>query len=181
MLMERNELERLISRSLDGEITARERARLAAVLDRDPAARRLYETTRRLDLALGAALRDEMPCEAAPLRLIPSLESRRFRPFARWALGAVAAAVAALAWINPFDWRFPHEHGDGRLGAAMLPVRRAPGDTVAPLPSAYVRPEVQVQGLQRNWILVPSEQPGLILIVEVDRAQTHAIAVQRDF
>jgi hypothetical protein len=56
-----------------------------------------------------------------------------------------------------------------------------PGDMIEPLPTAYERPELRVRGTQRDWIVLPADEPNTYLVIEVNHVRTHVIGVQRDF
>jgi hypothetical protein len=52
---------------------------------------------------------------------------------------------------------------------------------VEPLPPGYERPELRLRGTQRDWIVIPGDQPGTYLVIQVDHVRTHVIGVHRDF
>jgi len=99
-------IERLIVRQLDGEITEEELLVLSRELLRNPDAHRLWEAYRELDAVagevLGAALKGAVAFD--PVALPVQATPRRFYLFRRhWlmAAGAVAAAILALVIPKP--------------------------------------------------------------------------------
>ena len=91
---DRDKLERLITRRLDGECTPQQRARLDELLARDPAAAELFDSYRRLDQQIGEALRSEL---AGP-RVRTGRAGISVR---RTACLAAAACLALLLWLAP--------------------------------------------------------------------------------
>lgn len=172
-----DKLERLITRELDGEIDAAGRRELRRLL-RDPAAAALYDDTAALDREIGAGLRQALGRPAVRVRLTS------WHRIGRTALMAAAAGLAAILWYRPA----PPAGGPGAGGkpqqagmASWFVPSMPPGDAVEPLSTAYVRPELRVRGTEREWILIPGDQPGSIMVIEVDRVRTRAIAVHRDY
>lgn len=146
--VERN-IETLIVRSLDGEISDDDQLALNRELIRNPAAQRLMEEYRRVDeltaTALGQALgNDRLPLDPESLPSQDAMPSVR-RPHRGWWLvpGAVAAALLAV-----FVARMPVGSSDTRL------VDNPPGRTSKPIPiiSRPVRPS---NGIMRNAAAKP--------------------------
>jgi anti-sigma factor RsiW len=178
MTFEPDTLERLLSRYLDGESTPDEQRLLKSQLRQDPEARALFEETRNLDRQIGDALRLATGRHAGP-RVIRATWARVGRNLAI----AVAASLAALVWLQPRLPGAPPDRNRPQQASAASWFAPAPpaGDTVEPLPSGYVRPEVRLQGTQRDWIVIPGDRPGTYLVIEVDHVRTHVIGVHRDF
>lgn len=176
MTLEREQLERLISRVLDGEASAAEQARLDAILVADSQARALFAETQRIDDLVGAAVRDEM---SPPARIIQMPGHYRA---ARFVVGAIAAGIAMLAWLHPLspapDRQKTPQPRPTQAGLAGAP---ANADVIEPLPPSYERPEVRVRGTAKDLILIPADQPGLYWVVEVDHEQTHVVPLGSDF
>ncbi len=110
-------IERLICRRLDDEASAEERADLAGILARDPAARALFEEYQRIDgLAINALRRDIASASPAKAR-------RR-----SWGIGVAgaamtAAAVVALSFL-PSLWP-----SDSRVAQQLETGPARPGET----------------------------------------------------
>jgi hypothetical protein len=180
MSRESDRLEHLFSRRLDGECTPAERALLEKLARDNPHVREEFEAYRELEQLLGSALRTEMG------RPQPASRTRTaWRQVGRTAALAVAACIAAIAWLQP--GMRPAAAPRGRqpahaqsIGPWFAPARPAV-DVVEPVPSAYERPELRVRGTQRDWIVIPGDQPGSYYVIEVDRERTHVIPVRRDF
>ena len=174
-----DKLEHLISRCLDDECTADERQVLESLTRGDAEVRALFEDTQRLDRCVGDALRqtlrrspDAIPIRTSRIRISQTLTV------------AAAACLAALFWFQPK----PAAHDPGNqppqkaaLGSSWFAAPAPQGDAVEPLPSAYERPELRVRGTQRDWIIIPGDEPGTYLVIEVDHVRTHVIGVHRDF
>ncbi|MBK9127090.1 MAG: hypothetical protein IPM13_04745 [Phycisphaerales bacterium] len=179
MNTDREQLEHLITRVLDGEATATERAALHRRLDADPLAKRLFEEHRALDALAGEALRAAAG-RSASRRQLQFIQL----PWVRYGLGAVAAAAAILIWLSP-QHRLESPAREAAPEHASVANWLRPGaftaDVVAPLPASFERPQVKVRGSQQDYIVLPADQPGTYWIIEVDREQTHAIRIYRDY
>ncbi|MFQ5590025.1 MAG: anti-sigma factor family protein [Phycisphaerae bacterium] len=97
-----DDLERLIVRQLDAELTEAEGLELNRRLIRNPEAQELMEQYRRAEeLAVAALNRAIPPTKASAVKALPALPARRRLGYYRawWVIpGAVAAAILAL-WI----------------------------------------------------------------------------------
>jgi hypothetical protein len=89
-----------------------------------------------------------------------------------------------MAWLHPTQ-RTTNPEPTRLAQAASIGSWFAPatpqGDAVEALPSAYERPELRVRGTEREWIVIPGQEPGSYLVIEVDHVRTHVIGVHRDF
>lgn len=100
-------IDKLISRSLDGELTDAEQLELNRELIRNPEANRMMEMSRRIDVMASDALLMEVGTTDSPIALdtLPPQEvNRRSRRWGRgrWLIpGAMAAAVAAFFLAQP--------------------------------------------------------------------------------
>jgi len=169
-------LEHLFTREIDGAASRDERELLHTLLQ-DPDVRARFQAYAALDEALGAALRADFDRAAASAR------SRRYpRRLGRaLALGA-AACVATLIWLVPPPPKTPASGGPQQAGApSWFAPLEPPGDTVEALPADFERPRVRFRGTQRYWIVVPQDEPGHFLIVEMDRVRTAVIGLHEDF
>ncbi|MCH7840741.1 MAG: hypothetical protein IID38_10975, partial [Planctomycetes bacterium] len=102
-----DDMERLISRRLDGELTEDENLELDRELLRNPQAHRLMEEVRQMNERAGAALSQVIGDRVTALdpSSIPGRDETtrllRHRPW-RWLIpGAIAAALAALVIPRP--------------------------------------------------------------------------------
>lgn len=180
------EIERLISRFLDDEASGAERRELRAALRRDPAAEALFEETSALDRELGRAMRRALrrPVVLHPVR-------RSWSSLGRAGAVAAAACLAVVVW-----WQAPQRtisggpnSGQTQLAgsswfaapAAPQPAPGDAGDSLAVLPAGAGVPHERVRSAQRDWILIPSDRPGEVLVIEVQRTQTRLKAAGRDF
>lgn len=178
MTLEPDRLEHLFSRYIDGECTADEQQLLRSLIRRVPEVRSRFEDYQQLDQRVGDAVRDVLgrPNRAATLRAYWTRVGRSIAV-------AVAAGLAALAWLQPpppaapSAGDAPRQAGVGSWFAPAVP----PGDMIEPLPTAYERPELRVRGTQRDWIVLPADEPNTYLVIEVNHVRTHVIGVQRDF
>ncbi|MCB9850552.1 MAG: hypothetical protein H6817_07590 [Phycisphaerales bacterium] len=103
------QLERLISRRLDGELTADEQLELDRELLRNPAARQMLEQYAAIDTLAAEVLRDCAARRQAPRLVVPAPESQpaASRPAAhhrggRWMLvgSALAACLALVVFLQ---------------------------------------------------------------------------------
>lgn len=173
MTIEREDIERLISRVLDGEASSEEAAQLAALRKADANVRALYDETARLDALVGASLREALDPSASQVIRFPRHRER----IARYVVGTIAAAIAALAWLQPF--RAPTPSGTPVVQAGMN-TSQVLGDVIEPLPSSYETPELRIRGTEREWILIPADQPGLYWVIEADRQRTQIVPLKSD-
>jgi len=170
-------LERLFSRHLDGECTPAEEQLLRALLRREREAQTLLDEYRSLDRQVGDAVRQALGRPARP-RTVRASWARVGRSLAV----AAAACLAALAWLQPrLSPTHPDPQRPQQASAASWFAPVAEGDTVEPLPPGYERPELRVQGTQRDWIVIPGDEPGTYWVIQVDHVRTHVIGVHRDF
>lgn len=176
MTAEPTQLERLLSRYLDHECSAEERELVDTLVARDADARALLDEYRTLDPLVSAALQWE---------LRPSPAAATTSPWLRWSRRALAVAAAAcLAWLSWQPWAAHTTPVPGTARAthtSWFAPTSPPADTVQPVPSAYERPEVRLQGTERNWIVIPGDEPGAYFIVQVDRIRTHVLPVHEDY
>lgn len=171
-----HELERLISRHLDGECSPRERRLLNARLRRDPAARALFEGHRALDHEIKHALRSEFGRPSAGRRPVP-----RWERAARVCALAAAACLMVMLWLNPA--RDASEHrgqtpSQARSWFGSLPTA---GDSFIERPARYDRPQIKVGKPDTDWIVIPSNTPGEYLVIEVNHVLTRTVHIQQDF
>lgn len=172
-------LEHLFTRRLDGESTPAEQELLDALLASDAQARRRFAAYQELDREVGDALR-------AALGRRP--RHATLRPFwGRVGKGltvAVAACLAALAWLRPAAAPSTPlgqpQRQNGTFASWFAPQQR-PADVVDSVPVTYERPQLKLRGTDREWLVIPADEPGRYFVIEVDRVQTHAIAIQKDF
>lgn len=181
MSTEWEQLERLISRELDGECTPQQRRRLQSMLRESAQARARYEEMRAIDRAARDALRAALGRSPDTLRLNVQ------RPgWARGLLVAVAAGIAALVWLQAGEQTPRVRPSPARplveAGSDLwrLP-RPATEDVVQPVPAAFERPELRWRGTQREWILIPADRPNTYMLIEMDQVRTRVIGVHRDY
>ncbi len=181
MSMSGDQLERLISRFLDGEASPEESRVLNEELRTSPAARVLYEDLAALDREAGQVLRSAL----GRAHRAPQQRPRRWVTAGRIATAAAAACLAFVIWHRSDgearDTAPPHRATNqaGAMSSWFAP----PAETtelVASSQPEYVRPSVRLDNTEREWILVPTERPGEYLMVEIDRTQTELVRIQRD-
>ncbi len=166
-------LERLISRFLDREDTAADRRALNARVDADQAARALLDEQVALDNEVRRALRQAMR-RSYPTRVPTGSVWIRI---GRSAALAAAACLALLIWISPDRQPVGVSTGDTSLFAMpdwkiLMQQERPPID----------RPHVQQRNLKRDWLVIPGRHPNQgIVVIEVNRIRTRAIAIHQDF
>ncbi len=183
-------LERLISRLLDGEIDASQRAELDAALAADPAVGRLVEEYRLIDARAADALR--LVCVGRAAIKAP----RRAEPWRaqRWRIGAAVGALAAAAavliavrpWDAPVDGRAvkPSAESVFEFAGPISPrasrtLRRLAGreDPAGALAVEFVDdPLIHPRSLDRSrlrdWVGVVNEAGDEIYLMERQRSRT---------
>jgi hypothetical protein len=186
MTYDRDQLERLISREIDGESTAADREQLEVLIAHEPGIEQLLEDYRRLDREVGDALRVAVGAEPV---LVPQRYPRQFWRRVNTLLAA-AAGVALLVWLRPPTQpptnQRPHAADPAPTQLAQVQPdwfmpQQPVGDMVEPVSPLLERPGLQVRGVDREWILVPAEERGMFYVIEVDRTQDHLIQVHQDF
>ena len=181
MSHEDEHLERLVSRSLDGALSADEQLELDRELIRNPEAHRLMERCRAIDELAGAALesavaRPDSEVEVPTPSRNASVRRGKPRAFNRgWLLvpGAIAAAILAVVIPRP---TFTNQNGaitDASNGRpTTMPIvapngQTGPGDLMLPVSSA---PSVR-RHTGRELIGVVGDD-GNLYWIEVERTRT---------
>lgn len=178
----KKDIETLIVRQLDGELTEDEQLELNRELIRDPEARRMMDAYKRIDELAGTALEDAFGApepafdvSALPGRGVPIVRRRYHRGW--WLVpGAIAAALLAVVVA-----RFPYETPSDRTVTDRRPRQASP---VVPV----VGPGAGSQSLIRNVgtnplgrrinrhtgreIIGVIGEDGNMYWIEVDRTQT---------
>ncbi len=172
------DIEKLIVRSLDGELSEDEKLRLNRELIRNPEAHRLMEEYKRIDELAGAALNDTLGEErigldpaGLPSRSQPQLATGYHRGW--WLVpGAIAAALLAIVVA-----RFP---APTPSGSTMAHKNQLGVNHVVPVDRQTAQPEglmrtVGTNRVRRNMgreIIGVIGEDGNIYWIEVDRIQT---------
>ena len=179
-------VERLICRCLDGEADAEERAELAGLLLRDPAARAVYEEYRRIDELAGAALRRDVANIISPRA---TTKARRWRVGLAAAILTTAAVVAISAL--PRLWSSGDQFAGNAPGAAPRLFPAGPQVSVPrvmPYGSArqfdFVnddhQPFTRLNDLKRDVIGIRGKDDNRIYIFERDTQSTKLVPVSGD-
>ncbi|MBU0616338.1 MAG: hypothetical protein KKI02_01335 [Planctomycetes bacterium] len=173
-----HELERLISRHLDDECTRREQRELNATLRRHPQAAALFEEHAALDREVKHALRAALRHRPARRRPLPLRERT-----ARVVVVAAAACLAVMFWFAPqHEPTSPGPPAPTRAGVqSWFANPPTTGDTFVENPERFNRPVNWVGRPEAKWIVVPGDQPGEYLVIEVNRVVTRSVHVQQDF
>ncbi len=170
--------EKLIVRSLDGELCDEDQLELNRELIRNPQARRLMEEYRRIDALAGAALDQVLGEERKvfdPADLPPRLAAHQVARFNRgWWLvpGAVAAALLAIVIGRLPVGPTSHEtaQGDWNNSNAQVPVVGQPVGPQGLMRTVGTRPSI-TRRTGREVLGVVGED-GNIYWIEVDRIRT---------
>lgn len=184
-VMEGNErtIEELILRSLDGRLSEEQQLELNRELIRNPDARRLMDSYRKLDELATGALRAAVPARdesIAPERWVVGIEQRapRWRRRGWWlAPGAIAAAVLALV----ISYATLPGREDGHLAAGggnARPTVVLPGGSVdygaqhPAMRSVLNGPQERIKrDIARDYYGIKGDD-GRIYWIEVDRTRT---------
>lgn len=205
------DLEHLISRFLDQELTAGEHSRLEETIRSDPEAARLFAQTAELDRRVGAALHAARERAVALLpesrraarpslretgllqRAGPQPETAPILPVGRrysarvllwWLTPGLAASLAGLFLLGSPQRGGPADHSAVNLNgvrAATLFAPPALGDAYVPDSAAAAAPQVRLEETERDWLVIPSLRAGEFLVVEVNRTQIKRVGIQQDF
>jgi hypothetical protein len=169
------ELERLISRCLDDECNRDERRELNARISRDPQAAALFEEHAGLDREIKHALRGALHHRPGRHRPLPLWER-----MARVGVVAAAACLAVMFWFAPQRGPGTGEPTQAGVGSWFANPPAA-GDSFVESPERFNRTVDWVGRPESKWIIVPSDQPGEYLVIEVNRVVTRYGGVQQDF
>ena len=197
MWSDQEQLERLITRHLDGQLTADEELAFQRALLRDPAARALMDEYRELDEAAATALANVLPADAgSDLPFDPVELAQQHRPTARhrhhyrraWWLvpGALAACLAGLVLLYPPDAALDQQPAQPvpawQVAENVAPVEATPGLTQLPSDYRNTDPGVRqastagaprrvLRDTDREWIGIEGDD-GNLYWIEVDRTRT---------
>lgn len=190
------EIERLISRCLDGEATDEERLELDREILRNPDAHRMLESSRRIDDVAGTVLREilqstgeptfgDTPTALAP----PRVQPRRFAT--QWLLvpGAIAAAVLALI-IPPPVGPTRDQQASKKLAVIQTePMMRAEPMTLYGLPvdgglmrnvgAGSLPMSSHIRRHRGREILGIQQDDGSIFWIEIDRTRQYERRIPR--
>ena len=175
------ELDRLITRFLDEEADTIERRKLSALERTDPEIAALVEEYVTIDREVAGAMRHALG------RGFMLPRRRSAWVYVRQLTGlAAAAALTLFVWIgmprHPANANGPAQAGSASwFQPAAHPQQELPHDEFRPDAQWFDRPHEAVRDRAREWIIVPGERPGEYMIVEVNRVQTRAVTIQRDF
>ncbi len=182
-------LDHLFSRYLDGECSAAEAQLLEALIDEHPEVREAFEDFRSLDAAVGDALRSVMGRPAVDRTAAGNqkLHPADVRHLLRHRVGRLVALAAAAclplaAWLYP-----PHRqpgpggHTPVQAGTSWFSAATPAADTIEKVPRSYERPEVGVRDVEREYLVIPGDEPGTYMVIEVNRVRTKAVRVHQDF
>lgn len=180
---EQKDIELLISRHLDGELSEDEELELNRRLIRHPEARRLLEACQRVDSLAAAALDRTVPDRAGsfdPAKLIAERRpARKARDYRGWLLvpGAIAAALLAVV-VNQAtlrDGSDPRVAGNGQVhsvpAAGVRPKWEGHDDMMRHAVSEPV-PRRQIKRDTARDVYGILGEDGRIYWIEVDRTRT---------
>lgn len=171
MTCDRDEqLERLISRFLDGEAAPDERRVLNTRVDRDPSVRALLDEYAAIDREAGYAMRRALG------RRVLARRVPRWVDALRPVLVAAAACVAVMVWVTPRP--AAREEASARGSLFMQPEW---GDRVQSASPLMERPHAGRRDRQQDWIVIQGERPGEYMLIQVERTRTRAAPIQRDY
>jgi hypothetical protein len=187
--------ERLICRRLDGEIAPTEQAELDEALARNPAARRLLDDYRQIDLRAADALRSDF--HGATTATAPR---RRSGLWLATAGGLLAAAAVVALSLLPDLWssrRTPDQISQNQLVNGPSHHAAAPGEIPQPLATrnglAPAAPQFadyrnveqgpvrRLRDVQRDLIGIPSADMKTIFIIERKTQTTKLTPISGDF
>lgn len=185
-------VERLIVRGLDGELTEPERAELRRLVESEPDVRALYEQYCRLDMAVRDALLWAIDGEeggegretvGGPWEggrgTVRALRAG-WRRLA-WVGVAAAACVAAIVLfpqrMGPSRQAVAPPAGGGVANATPVVAPAASGDPWVALPVEVRVPVVESRVRQRDWIRMYDSDTGTVYFVEVLRQDVARVPV----
>lgn len=191
------DVERLIVRHLDREISPADQARLLQILNESAEARALLAEYREIDAIAGAALRADASGGGSPvLRVSPSKAAgsprRMLHPWVVGAAGAVlsAAAVIGIATFMRTSPIEPSVATNSRQSRPSLqdfgserarPLGVSPAVEFADYRTPDYQPGVRVENVYRDLIGIRGSNPNRIFIFEREAQATKRVPVSGDF
>ncbi|MFQ5429812.1 MAG: anti-sigma factor family protein [Phycisphaerae bacterium] len=172
-------VEHLISRSLDGEATAAERAELAGIVATDPSLRALLEDYRRIDAMAARALRADFA------RAHSGAGPRPSRTYWIAAAGAVlaAAAVIAFSFLPMFDSARNRVANRNDPTPSIARPAQPSGDGLhfVDYDNRAYGPRRRVDRVRRDLIGIRGENPNVIYLFERRAKTTRVTPVSGEF
>jgi len=204
MSMNTEHLELLITRAIDGEITAADRAILDAELKADPDARALFDSYRTIDAEAHAALQSVIDAPRTIKLPVQSSRSPRFRPWYFAVPSLLAAAAAVVFFVVPRGaQQEPQPHHQPQLDTPQIVSNEKPPlkNLVPHVPDNpalagmsapgarfvdYVdQPSLQPRRLNRHttrdWIGVVDDSGQNIYLMQNNHRRTRIVPVRGDF
>lgn len=174
------DLERLISRVLDDEAGPQERKTLRRLERQDPEFAALAEEYAWLDREAGAAMRAALGRAALPA------PGRKDPPAWRYAPLAAAACLALmLGWFGPQRQASPTGGVQTAQAGQSWFLPTTPARSVSETDESSLtrldRPYQRHVAVDRDWIIVPGDEPGEFLVLELNKIHKVAVAIQQDF
>ncbi len=178
------QIERLIVRKLDGELSLEEEHELNKVLIRSPEAHQLLDDYARQDELVASVMKAEIGSAAPPdLSVVtagaaPLAQPHRYRSWTATSIGGLLVACLALfaVLMEPALRNSPPAADNGaKLGGIaipVLPVSQTRGDRFEVLPAYMEFPQTEEDSMDRQFVVVHNEKTGQYYVLEVRREQT---------
>lgn len=170
-------VERLVSRFLDDEVSDEERRQLEDFLKRNRSAEPAVDEYFEIERETRSALRRTFGATSAARR-----RAIRWSWASRIVTGSIAACIVILSVSRPQQ---PIATDDSTGAADHVPSWFAPppsfGDMLVESVDMANGPQIQIDKSDRNWIVVPGDAQGEFLVVEVKQTKRRSIAVHQDY
>lgn len=177
-----DDVERLVSRFLDEEVSDEERRQLEEFMrrnrDAQPAVDEYFELERETRSALRSAFGTSLSARRRAIR---------WNRAARIGVAAVAASIVLISWQRSLTPSPADAPGSTAAAKAAQPEASwfAPPpqamDSLAPAPIDGERTQIHIDKSDRNWLVVPGDRPGEFLVIEVKQTKRRTIAVTQDY
>ena len=187
------QIERLIVRKLDGELSLEEEHELNKVLIRSPEAHQLLDEYARQDELVASMMKAEIGSAAPPdLSVVtagaaPLTQPHRYRSWTATSIGGLLVACLALfaVLMEPaMRNNLPSAENGTKLGGIslpVLPVSQTRGDRFEVLPAHMEFPQTDEDSMDRQFIVVHNKEPGQYYVLELRREQTTTTLVTGEF
>ncbi|MFN0135035.1 MAG: hypothetical protein ACKVS9_02845 [Phycisphaerae bacterium] len=171
-------VERLVSRFLDDEVSDEERRQLEEFLKRNRGAEPAVDEYFEIERETRTALRKTFGASVASRR-----RAIRWNWASRIVTGSIAACIVMLSVSRPQ----PAASVEPGVAAPQSASWFSPlppmtmGDMLVEPDDAGDRAHIHIDKSDRNWIIVPGDAPGEFLVVEVKQTKRRTIAVHQDY
>ncbi len=176
-------IERLISRKLDGVLADSESVELDRAVLRSPEVRAALDAAARIDELARRALRDGIATPHAAPAVPPELSTDRLRRWHRSVAAGLLAAAASV--ILATGWQTLRPNGDAGVRTdahtALDTGASAAGAAAPPFPAGKGWAERYAEVVNREVLGVYDDKTRSLYLLEIDRSHLRPVAVRASY